>query len=136
MSDRGTDDNKAIVRALFDALNAADSRALGQLYADDFVLWSPGALPFSGNHTKAEALQFTDAILGFFPDGLRFTITGMTAEGERVAVEAESTGRHVSGKPYRNQYHFLVVIRGGKIVQLKEYMDTAHAVEVLAPVGA
>ncbi len=132
MSDRSTAENKVIARAFFDALNQADRDALDRLYADDFVLWSPGGLPFSGNHTKAEALQFTDAILGLFPEGLRFTITGITAEGERVAVEAESRGRHVSGKDYCNQYHFLLVIHDGKIVQLKEYMDTAHASAVLA----
>ena len=132
MCDRDTEDNKAIAHEFFDALNKADRHALDHLYADDFVLWSPGGLPFSGNHTKAEALQFTDAILSLFPQGLRFTITGMTAEGERVAVEAESRGRHLSGKDYCNQYHFLLVIHDGRIVQLKEYMDTAHASAVLA----
>ena len=36
-----------------------------------------------------------------------------------------------SGRPYRNQYHFLMVIRDGKVRQLKEYLDTMHAQEVL-----
>ena len=55
----------------------------------------------------------------------------MTAEGERVAIEAESYGRHINGKTYNNLYHFLMVIRDGKISELKEYMDTMHANEVL-----
>jgi ketosteroid isomerase-like protein len=72
-----------------------------------------------------------DGILDAFPDGLRFRIRSMTAEDDRVAVEAESEGVHASGRPYRNQYHFLMVIRDGKVRQLKEYLDTMHAQEVL-----
>jgi ketosteroid isomerase-like protein len=125
------EENKRITRELFAALERADSVAVGKLYADDFTLWSPGTLPFSGTHTKAEALRAMDMILSLFPEGLRFTITDMTAEGDRVAVEAESVGRHVSGKPYHNQYHFLLIIRDGQIRALKEYMDTQHANEVL-----
>ncbi len=130
MSDQVAD-NKRIARELFAALGRADSVAVGKLYADDFTLWSPGTLPFSGTHSKAEALKTMDMILPLFPDGLRFTITAMTAEGERVAVEAESQGRHVSGQPYHNQYHFLLVIRDGRVRELKEYMDTKHANDVL-----
>ncbi len=72
-----------------------------------------------------------DAILGLFPDGLSFRIKAMTAEGDRVAIEAESYGRHRSGKIYNNHYHFLMVIRDGRVAEFKEYLDTMHANEVL-----
>jgi hypothetical protein len=55
----------------------------------------------------------------------------MTAEGERVAIEAEGLGTHASGKVYHQRYHFLLVIRDGKIKQLKEYFDTELARDVL-----
>ena len=70
-------------------------------------------------------------IAGMFPEGLAFTILETTVEGDRVAVEAVSDGVHVSGKRYQNRYHFLVVVRDGKVHGLKEYMDTQHAKEVL-----
>jgi hypothetical protein len=62
---------------------------------------------------------------------IRFVILAMTAEGERLAVEAESEGMHVSGKLYSNQYHFLLRFREGKVVEFKEYMDTEKVTEVL-----
>ena len=133
--DMQRDDNKRIAHEFFAALNRADSAAVGNLYADDAVLWTAGTLPFSGTFTKAQAVQSTDAILGLFPEGLKFTITGMTAEGDRVAVEAESHGRHVSGKLYHNQYHFLMIIRDGKVYAFKEYLDTMHANDVLVGAG-
>ena len=130
--DHHLEENKQITRGFFDALSRADSAAIARLYADDFTLWTAGTLPFSGTFTKTQALQAMGQILGLFPDGLRFTINAMTAEDERVAVEAESHGRHVSGKTYHNQYHFLLLIHDGKIRALKEYMDTMHASQVLA----
>jgi len=66
-----------------------------------------------------------------FPGGIKFDIRGMTAEAERVAVEASSEGAHVSGRVYRNQYHFLFEFAGGKLKSLKEYMDTERVTEVL-----
>ena len=131
MGDSQTAANKQMAEAFFAALSRADSAAVDAMYADDFVLWTAGTLPFSGSFNKQQALQGMAQILGLFPQGLQFTIKAMTAEGERVAVEAESHGQHVSGKTYHNQYHFLLIIRGGKIVALKEYMDTMHANAVL-----
>lgn len=124
--------NKALVRTFFDALSRADVEAVRELYAEDFQLWTAGTLPFSGTSNKAQALDGMRGILSFFPDGLDFSIDAMTAEGERVAVEAESEGIHTSGARYHNRYHFLLVVRDGRITELKEYLDTEHAREVLA----
>jgi hypothetical protein len=46
-------------------------------------------------------------------------------------VEAESYGKMKNGKTYQNQYHFLFIVRDGKIQQVKEYLDTMHAADVL-----
>ena len=122
--------NKKIARELMEVLTKADGEALNRLYAEDFTLWTAGTLPFSGRKTRAEAIANAPLVLGMFPSGLEFEIVGMTAEGERVAIEAISRGTHSSGKPYANQYHFLMRVRDGKIVEFKEYMDTEHAREV------
>jgi ketosteroid isomerase-like protein len=123
--------NKALALDLFDAIERADVAKLDALYAPDFEIWTAGELPISGTRTRAQALEGMRMIAELFPGGLDFTIVAMTAEGDRVAIEAESEGVHVSGKPYHNRYHFLIVVRDGKIVRFKEYMDTLHAAEVL-----
>ena len=135
MSDSQAAANKVVARKFFAKLSRADSATIAEMYADDAVLWTAGTLPFSGRFTKAQAIQGMDAILSLFPDGLTFTIKAMTAEGERVAIEAESHGRHVSGKIYHNQYHFLMIIRDGTVAEFREYMDTMHANEVLVGAG-
>jgi ketosteroid isomerase-like protein len=124
------DRNKQLAEQLLDALSRADAETIAKLYADDFQLWTAGKLPFSGTKDRATALEGIPQVLGMFPGGLRFEIVAMTAEGERVAIEAVSHGTHASGAPYSNQYHFLMRARGGRILEFKEYMDTEHAREV------
>ena len=126
----GIEENKRIARDFMDALSRADADWVLEHYAED-VMWTAGSLPFSGTHTKDEIRGLMDGILGAFPKGLRFEIKTLTAEEDRVAIEAESRGTHVSGKPYHNEYHFLMRIRDGRIVEFKEYLDTLHANEVL-----
>jgi hypothetical protein len=57
---------------------------------------------------------------GVFKGPLDMTITGLTAEGERVAAEAESFGILKNGVEYRNRYHFLFVFADNRIRQFRE----------------
>ena len=121
--------------AFVEAISRGDSQAIQDTYAEDGSCWTIGSMPISGRFGKAEIAQASGAVLDVFPDGLKFTVHGMTAEGDRVAIEAESNGLHVSGKHYNNVYHFLMRVRDGKIVEWKEYMDTMHANDVLCGGG-
>ena len=76
-------------------------------------------------------MSFAQNILAAFPTGIKFNITGITAEGDRVAVEIDGEAVHASGETYNNQYHFLLIIKDGKILELKEYMDTQLAAKIL-----
>ena len=126
-----TEANKRLTLAFIDAMNRGDSDAIAGAYAEDGRLCTMGNTAISGTYDKAQIQAFAGGVLEAFPDGLSFEVLGMTAEGERVAVEARSSGTHVSGKPYSNGYHFLFTWRDGKLVELKEYMDTEHARKVL-----
>ena len=90
-----------------------------------------GTRLISGTFSKAQIREASGRIFEAFPKGISFRILAMTAEGERVAVEAESQGEHVSGKLYTNQYHFLFEFRDGLVVCLKEYMDTERVTDIL-----
>jgi hypothetical protein len=123
--------NKGLARRFVDAISRADVDAIVSAYAPDGTCWTAGTMPISGTFTVDQIAAASRGVLTVFPEGLRFTIRAMTAEGERVAIEAESYGKHVSGKVYNNHYHFVLRARGGKIVEWREYMDTMHANEVL-----
>lgn len=125
------EENKKLAQAMIDALTNADQDWVREHYADDFRIWVTGSLPFSGTNDKAGALAGMPAVLDLFPKGLTFEVQAMTAEGDRVAIEATSRGTTFRGDLYTQEYHFLMRARDGKIVEWKEYMDTEHARKVL-----
>lgn len=123
--------NKELVQTFFAALNKGDAAAIVNSYADDGRLTTMGNTLISGSYSNEQIAAAAGSIFQVFPQGIRFTIKAMTAEGERVAVEAESEGMHVSGKLYSNQYHFLFRFRDGKVLEFKEYMDTERVTDIL-----
>lgn len=123
--------NRKAVEDFFAALNRGDVPALLDAYTDDGHCLTMGRTLISGKFSKAQIAAAAGGIFEVFPEGIRFEIKAMTAEGERVAVEAESEGLHVSGQIYSNQYHFLFRFRDGKVVEYKEYMDTERVTDIL-----
>jgi ketosteroid isomerase-like protein len=123
--------NKALARKFFDALSRSDVPAIVDAYAEDGRVQTMGNTLISGVFDKPMITQAAGKVLGAFPNGIKFVIHEITAEGDRVAVEAESFATHVSGKPYNNKYHFLMRFRDGKLLEFKEYMDTEMVTDVL-----
>jgi len=129
------EDNKKIVLGLFENLSSGNADAMLALMADNAtwtVMGRPDRFALAGTKTKAQFAELFKGIGSVMPKGLRVTPKALTAEGDRVAVEAESYGEHANGKIYNNQYHFLVEVRDGKVQAVREYLDTIHAQDVLA----
>jgi hypothetical protein len=125
-----TEENKKIAIKFFEALSSGSETYL-DFYTDDSIIWTAGDNAIGGTRTKQEIIEFAQGVLDSFPNGITFKITGITGENERVAVEVDGEAIHASGLPYNNQYHFLLTIKDGKILELKEYMDTQLAAKVL-----
>jgi ketosteroid isomerase-like protein len=125
------EENKRIILGFFENMSAGNGEAVLGALADSATWWVAGNFALSGTKTKAQFAELIGALGSKIDGGLRVTPKGITAEGDRVAVEAESYAKMKNGKTYQNQYHFLFVVRDGKIQQVKEYLDTTHANEVL-----
>jgi len=123
--------NKAIVRQFFDALNRGDVPFIVETYAPEGTVRTMGNTLISGTFSREQIAAAAGGIFDVFPEGLDFRILDMVAEGEKVAVEATSEGKHVSGPIYSNEYHFLFEFRDGKLLRLREYMDTERITDVL-----
>ena len=125
-------DNKAKVKKFFEAMNSGDVDALVAAYAPEGELWTMGKTLISGRFSRAQIQASAAVIYDVFPEGLQFFVDGMIAEGNKVAVEAHSSGKHVSGQTYTNEYHFLVELDdSGRILAFKEYMDTERVTDIL-----
>ena len=113
------------------AIERGDKQAVLDAYAEDGSCWVSGNTLISGTMSREQVATACDQIFTAFPDGLKFTVHSVTAEDDRVAVEAESNGRHSSGQWYNNRYHFLARLCNGKITQWREYMDTELVTDVI-----
>jgi ketosteroid isomerase-like protein len=123
--------NKDIARKFFADMSNGNVPAIIDAYDDDVKIYTMGNTLISGVVNKTQAREFAGQVLGAFPRGIRFEVHNLTAEGDRVAIEAESFATHVSGKYYNNKYHFFMRLKDGLITEFKEYMDTEMVTEVL-----
>ncbi len=128
-----TEQNKQIVGKFFERFSAADVGGTLELL-DDAIIWRAmgreGGLPMSGEMDKSAIGGLIENVKAAFPDGMRLTPTGWTAEGDRVALEMESYAVKRNGIVYNNFYHFLVILSNGKITSIREYLDTLHVKQV------
>ena len=122
---------KEFIQSFFEAMSEGDTDAIVNAYHPEVRVETMGNTLISGSRGLDEIKSFAPAVLESFPNKLKFTIKNITAEDNRVAVEAESTGEHVSGQHYNNQYHFLFELKDEKIYRLKEYMDTELVTDIL-----
>jgi ketosteroid isomerase-like protein len=90
----------------------------------------PDATPSAGLYSKARIARLFETMLSLLNGGLRMTVKGAIAEGDKVALEVESFGVLTNDRVYNQQYHFLIEFRDGKICAVREYLDTQHAYAV------
>jgi ketosteroid isomerase-like protein len=117
----GIEENRATALELVASLGAGSPDL--SLMTEDAAWWAPGR----GTYGNAEFAGIARAFAGMFAAPSIITVHGVTAEGDRVAIEAEGHAELTNGKTYRNRYHYLFIFRGGKICEARLYNDTAHA---------
>jgi ketosteroid isomerase-like protein len=133
------DANKKLVRDFLEHYATGRYDAALAMLAPDSRWWLPGhpqEFPAAGWVDKATVERRLAGNLKLLPHGLEIVVGAMTAEDDRVAVEAESKGTLVNGALYHNRYHFLFVLRDGRIQAVKEYLDTLHAMSALSSARA
>lgn len=117
---------KAVVQEWFDKLAVGDADAAFALFAPDCTYILQGTTPVSGTYRGLPAI-----LNDFFApwrtriDGpLTLALHELIGEGERVVALARGSAKTVTGARYDNEYVFVFRVRGGKIVEVNEFLDT------------
>ena len=83
---------------------------------------------------KGELNKRLQMMRGAFENGqLLLTPISCVEQGDDVAVEFISSAETVLGGSYRNKYAIFFKFAGDKIADVREYNDSLHITEVLAP---
>ena len=124
---------KQIAISFLDSINRGDRAQLRKLLADD-VLWvvpKSAVPPYAGQHRGAEQvidLMLSAVMSSFDANGVRHEISLALAEDDWVMLETVMRATHVDGRPYENEYVFLLRLAGDRIAEIREHVDTAYAV--------
>lgn len=129
-----TQTEKEVAREFLVAMFARDADRVASIMSDDATYWIGGKHErFRGIRSKRTWCQYLRAPAKFREE-LKLTIKCMAVEQNTVFVEAESYGViNQSEEIYNNTYVFIIIVKGGKVSEIREYMDTDHVNSVLPP---
>jgi ketosteroid isomerase-like protein len=123
--------NKELALSWFQALVSGDADAAMALIDDDFRYFLTGTLPASGWWDKEGFFASAQMFSGVLAGPITMRIGDVTAEDDRVWFEAESEAPLAGGGTYANTYVIAIRVRGGKIVEMKEFSDSLHVYEAI-----
>ena len=126
-----TEANKRTAVALLEASGRHDGEAFASLMHPEATYWTlgkPHLFAYCGEKSRDEICAYM-ATPSIFVGGVETSFGEITAEGDRVAVEARTRGVLPDGRVYTNMYHYLFTFREGKVWRVKEYLDTQSAAE-------
>jgi ketosteroid isomerase-like protein len=124
--------NKERVLAMWKAFSSRDPDAIGAYLAED-ALWvappdNPTAKFLGERGGMAGRSEIVDFVVGkfrkVFAQDVSLIFKGVYADGDVVVVELAFTATLANGRPYKNDYCFVHIVRDGKVVEVREFMDT------------
>lgn len=123
-------DSRTVIERYVAAVQAGDTDAVRDCFADDATWWLGGELPLSGTWRGRDAIlgDFLGSIPRLYePGSISLEITSLIAEGDTVVLEWTSRAVTAAGERYENQCAGVFTLRDGRIVAVREYMDTQYA---------
>jgi ketosteroid isomerase-like protein len=127
-------DNERLVLEFFSVLSAADFPRLRELMHDE-VTWTPmiRGIPGAGVHRGKSGIidEFLIPVRGMFrPGDPKTTVDTICSKGSLVLTETRGSGQVADGRSYDNQYAWAFEIRDGKILAVREYMDSLYVAKL------
>ena len=122
--------NHAIAEAYLAAVTAGDLP--DSLLTDDMTAW----LTTQGPVSKSAYQGAIRLLAKMCESPIRFTVDAITAQDDRVVIEARSQATLINGQEYANTYVFSLRVRDGRIAWIAEHFNALIAKEQLFPLAA
>lgn len=119
------------------AIGAEDfTKFFAEIFTDRTTWTIAGHGPVAGEYAGlADLHENAEKALFDRLDGpLAITPRGLWADGADVIVRIDSVGRARDGRPYANEYLYVLTMRDGKVVSGVEWLDLHAYYEIVARV--
>ena len=118
--------NKRFLENAFAELAKGNGKPFVDLMADDFCWTVPGTTRWSKTYRGKQAVlaDLMKPLFAQFANQYTNTAQRILADGDYVVVECRGNVTTKSGKPYANEYCYVIRMADGKMRELKEYLDT------------
>jgi ketosteroid isomerase-like protein len=115
------------VRELFKSLEMGDGAAFFTHVAEDVDWIVQGTHPLAGHYrSKSDFLAHTFEKLGkVLPQGTQLHVTNALVSGDWAIVELASLATAKNGMRFDNKYCWVIRFAGGKMVEVRAYLDSA-----------
>jgi hypothetical protein len=129
----GAAENKKTMQGLFARIAAGDRTTFADCLHDDVTMRVTGRYSWSRTFQgKSALLHDLHGYLGtLLAAGRRTVPLRFFADGDHVVVEARGEMQTKAGVPYNNEYCLIYRLKDGKIVEIREYCDSALTEAVL-----
>jgi ketosteroid isomerase-like protein len=128
-----TDENRLLVRGIFDRMAQGDTRAMTDAMAEEFRWTFPGSWSWAGTWgpRRAAVDGLLRPLMKQFTGGYRSEADLILADADRVVVQARGYATTTRGEPYHQTYCYIFRILDGRLIEVIEHCDTALVERVL-----
>jgi len=107
-----------------DALSRADTDALRATATEDMIVETVGSSALAGRRTFSEFSENLAVIAEITQRNLAFSITEVTVEDNRMAVEFTGRAKLPDGTVFDEVHFVILYLRDGKIYRVKKYAES------------
>lgn len=118
---------KQAVRDYVDAVGRGDADTISRLITEDYTHEFLGSTTLRGTRTREEILQQLETFSSALTCPGQFTFQEMIEEGDIVASIFSGKCELVNGKRFDGDYMAFCYFRDGKILKMRELIDTKLA---------
>jgi ketosteroid isomerase-like protein len=122
----GVEQNKETVIRFLKSMETGTDYSLA---CEDMRWWIPGR----GYIDRDQFQVLMGRVKHVLKTPVQVAIRHVTAEADRVAVEFDGHAELADGRAYDNTYHFLYILRDGKILEQREHANSAYAQTLFGP---
>lgn len=124
--------NKQTVIEMWKTFSSRDGTKIERFLSEDAVWIAPpdnATAKFLGERGgmtgREQIVRFiVDQFRQVFARDVTLDFKGIYGDGETVVLEMTLGATIANGRPYRNNYCFVHVLKDGRVVEMREYMDT------------